>query len=91
MEEPSRASPFGCVVGLFGTLTMAISSLFWRAFYLSFKLEDAERGAEVRETMAIWGASTAALALLLFFLCWRMVRSADMSSPSDPDKAKVRF
>jgi len=89
--HPSHASPFGCVITLFGVMCLVLSGLLWRAFFLAGHAEAPERIAEIRETTVIWGSTTGALGLLLLWISWRMVRSADMSNPRDPDKPSVRF
>lgn len=91
MHHPAQASPFGCVLGLFGILCWILSGFFWRGFFLARNLEDPERVSHVRETMLIGGATTALLGLAFLVIGWRMAKASDMSRPRDPDKPKVRF
>jgi len=88
---PNKASPLGCAVGLIGLLIMGISAFFWRAFYLTYHWEDQDRAAQVRESIALWGSTSAILAIRLFVVAWRMAKSADCTSAWDPDKPKARF
>ncbi len=91
VNVPTKASPFGCAVGFIGLLVMAISVFFWRAFCLTYAWEDQVRAAQVRESIALWGATSAILAILLFVVAWRMVKHSDGASPWDPNKPKIRF
>jgi hypothetical protein len=70
---------------------MAISAFFWRSFYLTYAWEDQGRAAQVRESIALWGATSAILAILLFVVAWRMAKHSDGASPWDPNKPKIRF
>lgn len=91
ISQPNHASPFGCVVGLFGLMALTVSGFFWRGYFLAAKIEDAEKAESIQSSMAVWGSGSLVVGLLIFVVSWKMIRGADMSSPFDADKPKARF
>ena len=91
MDHPTKASPFGCVVGFFGLMTLGLSIYCWISFFRAFGIEDPE--ARARAIGFLWkpGAVTLLVAMVLFFITRRMLASVDMSEPNDPDRQKIRF
>jgi hypothetical protein len=89
--KPTRSSPFGCVVALFGVMSLILSGFFWRGFFLAERIADADRAERLQETMSIWGGTTAVIGVVILILSWKMVRATDMSDPGNTNRPKVRF
>lgn len=87
----TRASPFGCVVGFAGLMTLGLSIYCWVSWLRAFGIVDAD--ARVRAIGFLWkfGAMTMLCALILFAITRRMLASVDMSKPNDLDRPKIRF
>jgi len=91
MVHPTKASPFGCVVGFFGLMTLGLSIYCWISFFRAFGIEAPE--ARARAIGFFWkpGMVTLLVAMVLFIITRRMLASVDMSEPNDPDRQKIRF
>lgn len=79
------------MVGLFGIMALAFSGFCWRGYFQAAKIEDVEKAESYQASMATLGAGSLVVGLLIFIVSWKMIRGADMSSPRNPDKPKVRF
>jgi len=89
--HPSKASPFGCVVGLLGGFTLVFGGFMWWGLYKALQIEDVEKSAELVRNFGIWGGAATLLGIVIIIVGWRMAWKSDMSSPNDPDKGAVRF
>lgn len=88
---PTKASPAGCIVALFGLLSVAYGIL--SGYQLLILLIGSPDGID---THVLWTAIVkAALGLMMgLWLCrlgWRLAASSDMTEPYSPDKPKMRF
>ena len=91
IAEPNHASPFGCVIGLFGLMALTISGYCWISYFKVAKIEDLEKAESYQAFLFKLGAGTLVVGLVIIVLSWKMIRGADLSSPRDPDKPTLRF
>lgn len=90
MQDPTKATPAGCVIGLVGIALVgyAITS-GWVCYLTVQSAEIVEKGSLLRFYGISCGVSLVG-GLWLLRLGWRMALDSDMSDPDDPDKPIMR-
>lgn len=88
-RQPTKASPAGCVIGVFGIILLVFSVISGWIFYRLLT-------REVIDWSLLWkygGGSLACLFVGLFVirLGWKLALGADMSDPYSNTKPKIRF
>ena len=90
MIHPTKATPFGCVIGFFGCLSFLASGGLWWIYLRAGDLEDLEKAAALRSDAALLGSLTAIAGVLICWIGYRLAMGADMREPYHPDKPKMR-
>ena len=89
--EITRATPAGCLVGLFGLLAYLYAGLcafgVWQALPLQTQTPD---WPSVR-SLLVQGSVAVVVGTVLLRVGWKMALKADMSNPNDPGKPVIRF
>jgi uncharacterized membrane protein len=89
--RPTRATPAGCVVALFGFAALVYAALSGWALVLAIQVSNSQRNHSLIERLALNLAISLGIGVLLVWLGWRIARRADMSDPQDPKKPMIRF
>ena len=90
-QPPTRATPFGCVIGFFAIFPLVLTGFFWWGFFVARTIEDPERAKHLMKVFGILGPVSPVVGIALLVIGWKMAMGADHSSLSDPSKPKVRF
>jgi|HubBroStandDraft_1064217.scaffolds.fasta_scaffold270363_3 hypothetical protein len=91
MPTPTRATPAGCVVVLFGLAAWVYTGLCCVVIHMEHHLPVAKQDSHVIRTWEIHGVLSFVAGLLMLWFGLRWAVRADMSDPDDPTKPKVRF
>lgn len=88
-NQPTKASPAGCMIGLFGFASLALSIIFGLGLYRVFTLE-------IMDWSLFWKYGLGSLGCLIIGLLiirfgFKLALSADMSDPYSTTKSKIRF
>ena len=91
MDVPTKATPAGCVIGLFGIALVGYAIFCGWIFYrISSAAELTDKGGLLRFYGALCVVSLL-LGLWLLRLGRRWALKSDVSDPDDPDKPVMRF
>lgn len=91
MELPTKATPAGCVIGLFGIALVGYGMVCgWICYLGTQSAEIVEKGSLLRFYGISCGVSLVG-GLWLLRAGWRLALESDMSEPDDPDKPVMRL